>query len=73
MTRNARRREQAMKKAPCRTETEQTGLFAGTPGDRTYGNGFHCQARNDRIDTAVCIIQQCRGTDKCVGCGRYRD
>ena len=57
---------------PRRTETDQPGLFAGIPDERLAGNGIHCQARGERIDTAVCIVQQSREPDKCVGCGLFR-
>jgi hypothetical protein len=56
-----------------RTETEQLGLLAGSPSERTPGNGLiHCQVRRDRIDTAVCIVQQSREPGKCLGCGFFK-
>lgn len=61
------------KEKPRRTETEQPGLFAGGPQvEQPNGNGIHCQVRNERIDTAVCIVLQSREPDKCVGCGSFR-
>lgn len=61
------------KQKPRRTETEQPGLFAGgTQVEQPNGNGFHCQVRNTRIDTAVCIVQQSREPGKCRGCGRFK-
>ncbi|MHB8123768.1 MAG: hypothetical protein ACYDG4_16645 [Desulfuromonadaceae bacterium] len=73
MTKRDRRWAKPNAKKPRRTETAQPGLFAGvTPGERNAGNGIHCQVRRDRIDTAVCIVQQSREPDKCVGCGKFR-
>lgn len=72
MTKRERRWAKPKEKKPRRTETEQPGLFAGSPGERPYGNGNHCQARNQRIDTAVCIVQQSREPGKCVGCGLFK-
>jgi len=66
------KRERRYGKGPRRTETEQPGLLAGSPGERNAGNGFHCQARGTRIDTAVCIVQQSRKPGKCVGCGYFK-
>jgi hypothetical protein len=73
MTKRERRWAKPKEKKPCRTETEQPGLFAGVvPGERPNGNGIHCQVRRLRIDTAVCIVQQSREPDKCVGCGYFK-
>ncbi len=67
------RLRQVRSKKPRRTETEQPGLFAGVvPGERPAGNGNYCQVRRERIDTAVCIVQQSREPGKCVGCGFFR-
>lgn len=68
-----RRWAKRKEKEPRRTETEQPGLFAGVaPGERPAGNGNHCQARGERIDTAVCIVLQTREPGKCVGCGFFK-
>jgi len=72
MTKRERRWAKPKEKKPCRTETEQLGLLAGTPDERPAGNGIHCQARHERIDTAVCIVLQSREPDKCVGCGQFK-
>lgn len=72
MTKRERRWAKPKMKKPRRTETGQPGLFAGTPGERPADNEKHCQARNARIDTAVCIVQQSREPGKCVGCGYFK-
>jgi hypothetical protein len=72
MTKRERRWAKPRIKEPRRTETEQPGLFAGTPGDRMLDNGIHCQARGNRIDTAFCILQQSREPGKCIGCGHFK-
>ncbi len=74
MTKRERRwAKPRQQKEPRRTEAEQPGLFAGdTPGERMPGNGIDCQARRNRIDTAVCIVQQSREPGKCVGCGLFK-
>ena len=72
MTKRERRWVKPKMKEPRRTESEQPGLFAGSPDGRSQGNGIHCQVRRDRIDTAVCRVQQSREPGKCVGCGFFR-
>jgi hypothetical protein len=73
MTKRERRWAKKKEKKPRRTETAQPGLFAGdTPADRYARFGIHCQAREQRIDTATCIVQQSREPGKCVGCGSFK-
>jgi hypothetical protein len=72
MTKRERRWAKPKQKKPRRTETEQPGLFAGSPGERTVGNGIHCQVRRGRVDTAVCIVQQSREPGKCLGCEQFK-
>lgn len=61
------------KKMPRRTETNQPGLSReDTTGRTPCSNGIHCLVRNERIDTAVCIVQQSRHPDKCRECGHFR-
>jgi hypothetical protein len=72
MTKRERRWAKPKEIKPRRTETEQPGLFGGSPDERNAGNGIHCRARGTRIDTAVCIVQQSREPGKCLGCGYFK-
>ncbi len=72
MTKRERRWAKPKIKSRVEPKTEQPGLFAGTPGDRSLDNGIHCQAEGTRIDTAACIVQQSREPGKCIGCGHFK-
>jgi hypothetical protein len=69
MTKQERR--WAKPKVPRRT-IKQLTLFAGIASKSQNGNGFHCRLKNQRIDTAVCIVHQTREPNKCFGCGQFK-
>ena len=56
--------------APVKPETDQLDLFGNGP--IPHGFYAYCQARNERIDTAVCIVQQTREPGKCRGCIQFK-